>query len=196
MAENSKDPFYQQWWFIILIIILAVGIIENTFDDSDQTRVERADAITSAFQEETVSEETVENKPSPDEIAAHLIKKRFGSTKEERENTVVSAEYESGVVEVIIEATKVSTAKTLKRTSLNTAFDYMKSMKDHLNVNQATFIVKAPLTDPFGNVEMEDVMVVLMSRETLDKINFQHFKTSNLSTVADSYWEHPTLTGI
>lgn len=194
MPENSKDPFYQRWWFIILLIILAVGIIENAFDDSDQARVERADAITSAFQAEAVNEKTVENKPSPDEIASHLIKKRFGSTKDERENTVVSAEYESGVVEVIIKATKVSTAKTLKRTSLNTAFDYMKSMKDHPNVNQATFIVQAPLTDPFGNIETEDVMIILMSRETLDKINFQHFKMTNLSTVADSYWEHPTLT--
>lgn len=195
MAENSKDPFYQRWWFIILIIILAVGIIENIFDDSDLAKVERADAITSAFQAEAVMEEIVEKKPAPDEIAAHLIKKRFGSTKEERENTIVSAEYESGVVEVIIKATKVSTAKTLKHASLNTAFDYMKSMKDHPNVNQATFIVQAPLTDPFGNVEIEDVMVVLMSRETLDKINFQHFKMSNFSAVADSYWEHPTLTG-
>lgn len=193
MAENSKDPFYQQWWFIILIIILAIGIIENVFDDSDHARVERADAITSAFQEEAVKKETVENKPAPDEIAANLIKKRFGSTKEEKENKQVSAEYESGVVEVIIKATKVSTAKTLKRASLNTAFDYMKSMKDHPNVTQATFIVQAPLTDPFGNVETEDVMIILMSRETLDKINFQHFKTSNFSTVADSYWEHPTL---
>ncbi|MFJ7971546.1 hypothetical protein [Psychrobacillus sp. NPDC096389] len=195
MAENSKDPFYQQWWFIILIIILAIGIIENVFDDSDHARVERANAITSAFQEEAVNEETVEIKPAPDEIAANLIKKRFGSTKEEKENKQVSAEYESGVVEVIIKATKVSTAKTLKRASLNTAFDYMKSMKDHPNVTQATFIVQAPLTDPFGNVETEDVMIILMSRETLDKINFQHFKKSNFNTVADSYWEHPTLTG-
>lgn len=194
MAENSKDPFYQQWWFIILIIILAIGIIENVFDDSDHARLERADAITSAFQEEAVNERTVENKSAPDEIAANLIKKRFGSTKEERENKRVSAEYESGVVEVIIKATKVSTAKTLKRTSLNTAFDYMKSMKDHPNVTQATYIVQAPLTDPFGNVETEDVIIILMSRETLDKINFQHFKTSNFNTVADSYWEHPTLT--
>ncbi|SER78943.1 hypothetical protein [Psychrobacillus sp. OK032] len=194
MAENTKDPFYQQWWFIILIIILAVGIIENVFDDSDQAREERAEAITSAFQEEAVMKEIVENKSTPDIIAAHLIKKRFGSTKEEKENMVVSAEYESGVVEVIISAKKVSSAKTLKHASLTTAFDYMKSMKSHPNVNQATFIVQAPLTDPFGNVEVGDVMIVLMSRETLEKINFQHFKVGNLSTVADIYWEHPVLT--
>jgi len=194
LADNTKDPFYQQWWFIILIIILAVGIIENVFDDSDQARVERAEAITSAFQEEAVMEKIVENKPTPDVIAAHLIKKRFGLTKEERENTQVSAEYESGIVEVVISAAKVSSAKTLKHTSVATAYDYMKSMKSHPNVNQATFIVQAPLTDPFGNVEVGDVMIVLMSRETLDKINFQHFKAGNLSAVADSYWEHPVLT--
>ncbi|MFJ8064082.1 hypothetical protein ACIQYS_05590 [Psychrobacillus sp. NPDC096426] len=194
MAENSKDPFYQQWWFIILIIVLAVGIIENVFDDSTQARMERADAITSAFQEEAVKEEIVENKPTPDVIAAQLIKKRFGSTKEEKENTIVSAEYENGVVEVIISANKISTAKTLKHASLTTAFDYLKSMKSHPNVTQATYIVQAPLTDPFGNVKTGDVMIVLMSRETLEKINFQHFKAGNIHTVADSYWEHPALT--
>lgn len=194
MAENSKDPFYQRWWFIILIIILAVGIIENAFDDSKQAKLERAAAIASAFEEEAINEEIVENKPTPDIIATHLIKKRFGMTKEERENTGVAAEYESGVVEVIVSATKVSTAKTLKQSSLTTAFDYLKSMKAQSNVNQATFIVQAPLTDPFGKIEMGDVMIVLMSRETLDKINFQYFKAGNLSMVADSYWEHPALT--
>ncbi|GGA30227.1 hypothetical protein [Psychrobacillus lasiicapitis] len=194
MSENRKDPFYQQWWFIILIIILAVGIIENAFDDSDQAKMERADAITAAFQEEAVKEKIVENKPKPDVIAEHLIKKRFGFTKEEKENTMISAEYEDGVVEVIIVANKVLTAKTLKQASLTTAFDYMQSMKSRPDVNQANFIVQAPLTDPFGNVKTEDVMIVLMSRETLDKVNFEHFKVGNFSKVSDSYWEHPTLT--
>lgn len=194
MAENSKDPFYQRWWFIILTIILGVGIIENLFDDSKQAEIERAEAIATAFQEEAVKEEIVENKPTPDVIAAYMIKKKFGSTKEEREKTVVSTEYESGVVEAIISATKVSSAKTFKHSSLTSAVDYMELMKSQPNITQATFIVQAPLTDPFGNVKTGDVMIVLMSRETLDKINFKHFIAGNLSKVADSYWEHPVLT--
>lgn len=193
MRENSKDPFYERWWFIILTIILAVAIIEYFFDDSKQAQIERAEAIASAFQEEVVKEEIVENKPTPDVIAAYLIKKKFGSTKEEREKTVVSTDYINGEVEAIITATEVASAKTLKHSSLTSAVDFMELMKSQPNVNQATLIVEAPLTDPFGNVEFGDVMIVLISRETLNKINFQHFRPENLSTVADSYWEHPVL---
>ena len=48
-------------------------------------------------------------------------------------------------------------------------------------------------TDRYGNVENGDVIVVIFSKETLNKINFHHFNAKNLSAVADSYWEHPAF---
>ena len=69
----------------------------------------------------------------------------------------------------------------------------MESMKSQPNVAETTLAVQVPLTDQYGNTKNGEVLRVTLSREALDKINFEGFSVNNLSAIAGDYWEHPAL---
>ncbi|WP_391115951.1 hypothetical protein [Psychrobacillus sp. L3] len=197
MADKTKQHFYQRWWFILIVLILGIGIFENIVNSLEKADTNKVEVTDSPFYKkmarEELKEKMAQKHKTPEVVAAEIIMKNFGTTNVEKERAVLSSRFESGVVEAIALEEKVKSAKTSKRSFLYNTVEFMKAMKSQEEVTQATLIVQAPLTDRYGNVGNGDVMIVLMSRETLNKINFNNFNAENLSAVADSYWEHPAL---
>lgn len=197
MADDTQQHFYQSWWFILIILILGIGIIENIVSHSGNAEIDKMEVAASPFykqmEKEELKEKMTQNQKEPEVIAAKIIMKNFGTTNLEKERAVLSSRFESGVVETIALEENIKSAKSAKQSFLYNTVEFMKAMKSQEHVNQATLIVQAPLTDRYGNVEIGDVMIVLMSRETLNKINFNNFNPANLSAVADTYWEHPAF---
>lgn len=192
-----QKPIYQRWWFILLILFLGIGIFENVLDHTEKDVIDTVEAADSPFykkmEKEELKEKMTQSHKTPEVIAAEIVMKNFGTTNLEKENAVLSSRFENGVVETIALEEKFKSAKSLKHSLLYYTVDFFKALKSQDEVTQATLIVQAPLTDPYGNVEIGDVMIVLMSKETLNKINFNNFNAENLSVVADDYWEHPAL---
>jgi len=188
---------YQRWWFILFILFFGIGIIGYFVIHTERTETDNTEVTYSPFYKKMAKEELEEkmtqNHKSPEVIAAEIIIQNFGTTNKEKENAVVSSRFESGVLETIALEEKIKSAKSIKRSFLYSTVEFMKVMKLQDEVTQATLIVQAPLTDRYGNVENGDVMIVLMSKETLNKINFNNFNVENITAVADSYWEHPAL---
>lgn len=197
MADKTQQPIYQRWGFILFILFLGIGIIGYFVIPTEKTETDNMEVTYSLFYKKMAKEELEEkmtqSDKSPEVIAAEIIIKNFGTTNKEKENAVVSSRFESGVLETIALEEKIKSAKSIKRSFLYSTVEFMKVMKLQDEVTQATLIVQAPLTDRYGNVENGDVMIVLMSRETLNKINFNNFNVENVTAVADSYWEHPAL---
>lgn len=197
MADHTQQPFYQRWGFIFFLLFLGIVIFVIIVQHTEKAETNIVDASNSPFYKKMAKEELKEkmaqSNKTPEVVAAEIIMNNFGTTNIEKENAVLSSRFESGVVETIALEEKFASAESLKRSMFYTTVEFMKAMKSQEDVTQATLIVQAPLTDRFGNVEIDDVMVVLMSRETLNKINFNNFHTANLPAVADSYWEHPAL---
>ena len=52
-----------------------------------------------------------------------------------------------------------------------------------------------PLSDQYGNSEDVAVIIVYMSKETADKINWDNFYSDNLKVVADDIYIHQALNG-
>ncbi len=50
-----------------------------------------------------------------------------------------------------------------------------------------------PLVDAYGNEELGVVMEILLTRDTVERINWDNFLFENLPEVADIYQEHPAL---
>ena len=194
---NTQKPMYQRWWFILLILFLGIVIIENIVDHTDNAETVQVDISALPFYKKIAKEELKEkmaqNDKTPEVIAAEIIMQDFGTTNSEKESAVLSSRFESGVVETIALVENFESAKSLNQSLLYSTVNFMKAMNSQKEVTQATLIVQAPLTDRYGNVENGDVMIVLMSRETLNKINFNNFNVENVTAVADSYWEHPAL---
>ena len=188
---------YQRWWFILFILFFGIGFIAYFVIHTEKTETDNIEVTYSPFYKkmarEELKEKMTQSHKSPEVIAAEIIMKNFGTTYKEKENAIVSSRFESGVLETIALKEKIKSAKSIKRSFLYSTVEFMKVMKLQDEVTQATLIVQAPLTDRYGNVENGDVMIVLMSRKTLNKINFNNFNVENITAVADSYWEHPAL---
>ncbi|MFJ7826701.1 hypothetical protein [Psychrobacillus sp. NPDC096623] len=197
MADNTQQPFYQRWGFILFVLFLGIVVIANVVNKTEKEETVKVDVTDSPFykkmEKQELTEKMAQSDKSPEVIAAEIIMKNFGTTNIEKVNAVLSSRFESGVVETIALKVNFESPESLKRSILFSTVDFMKAMKSLDEVTQATLIVQAPLTDRYGNVKNDDVMVVLMSRETLNKINFNNFNAKNLLAVADSYWEHPAL---
>ncbi|WP_144513911.1 hypothetical protein [Bacillus sp. FJAT-22090] len=197
MADNTKHHFYQRWWFLVIILILGIGIVENIIKQVEKLETDRMEVTYSPFykklEKEELMEKMAQKNKTPEVIAAELIMKNFGVTNLEKEKAVLSSRFESGVVEAIALEENIKSTSSAKQFFLSRTVEFMKAMKSHKEVSQATLIIQAPLSDRYGHVENGDVMIAFMSRETLDKINFKNFHAENLSSVADSYWEHPAL---
>ncbi|MER2078696.1 hypothetical protein [Psychrobacillus psychrotolerans] len=195
MADTTKKHLY--WWFILIIFLLGIVTFANIIDHTEKEQTVKEDISALPFYKkmakEELKEKMVQSHKTPEVIAAALIMQDFGITPQEKEDAVLSSRFESGVVEAIALEQNFKSAESLKLSILNRTVGFMKAMNALDDVSQATLIVQAPLTDRYGNVENGDVMVVLMSKETLNKINFENFNPGNLSFVADSYWEHPAL---
>lgn len=197
MIDETQKPIYQRWWFILFLVFLGIGIILYSVIHTEKTETDSIDVADTIFykkmEKEELKEKMMQNHKNPEVIAAEIIMKNFGTTYIEKENAVVSSRFESGILETIALEERIISTKTIRHSFLYNTVEFMKVMKSQEEVTQATLIVQAPLTDRYGNVENGDVMIVLISRKTLNKINFNNFKAENLSAVADSYWEHPAL---
>lgn len=49
------------------------------------------------------------------------------------------------------------------------------------------------LVDTYGNEDMGQVMLIEISRETWERINWSNFITDDIPVVADIYWVHPAI---
>jgi len=47
--------------------------------------------------------------------------------------------------------------------------------------------------DSYGNIKFNPVMRVDMTRETMDKINWENFDYTRIEKIADDYWQHMGL---
>lgn len=198
LQDYTQKPIYQRSWFIALALLLGIVLIVKIVGPTEKVETVKNDISSTPFYKKMAKEEfnekMAQNQSTPEVIAAKIVRKDFGTTNLAKENAVLSSRFENGVVETIALEENFKSAKALKSSILNCTLEFMKAMNALAEVEQATLIVQAPLTDPYGNVENGDIMIILMSRETLNKINFNHFNAKNISAVADSYWEHPALT--
>lgn len=184
---ETKKPFYKKWWVIAIAVFFVLSAISALSDEETEAVKEVKTVVPVEKKEEVKAVKT------PDVVAADFIKKNFGTNKEEKKKAVVSTSFNNGIVEgVALEVTYWS-PETAKKDFLNNAKDYMEKMKSLKEVTQATLVIQVPLTDQYGNTENDEVMRVMMNRETLDKINFENFSVDDLASIADDYYEHAAL---
>lgn len=197
MPDKPQQPFYQHWVFILLVLFLGIAFVVFIVNQQENSQTVQAAVPASPFykklEKEELKEKMAQSNKTPEVAAAINIIKNFGTTNIEKENAVLSSRFESGVVETITLVENFKSTESLQRSLLYKVSDFMKAMKSEEEVTQATLIVQAPLSDRYGNVKNGDIMVVILSKETLNKINFNHFNAINLPFVADSFWEHPAL---
>lgn len=77
--------------------------------------------------------------------------------------------------------------------ALTSAEDVFKLLQNNDYVASVGVDVSLPLTDQYGNESEGNVLSVILSKEALDRINFDNFNIENLGDIAEHYYLHPDL---
>jgi chemotaxis protein histidine kinase CheA len=128
--------------------------------------------------------------------AKKSVHKRFGkkSNLNDKENIIENAFDEStGKITLIVVANENLTSGMTRTGILSDSTNVLEDMKKIPEVKSVNINVQFTMVDAYGNESLDDILKVVVSRESLDKINFENFNYDNLSTVADEYWEHPAF---
>lgn len=85
-------------------------------------------------------------------------------------------------------------AKLIRNGILIQANDILKELQPREEIAQVCLFWNMPLVDSYGNTKDWNVVKILVSGETLGKINFEAFDWNSFSDIADDYYIHSSLT--
>lgn len=89
---------------------------------------------------------------------------------------------------------EILSSKTAKKEMLIKTKDILKNIADK-DMEFISIEWQVELTDKLGNKEYGPVIRLDLSKETLDKINWDNFDYNNFPDIADDYWQHQAVEG-
>lgn len=83
--------------------------------------------------------------------------------------------------------------KTLKMDILIQTKDLLEKISEMEEVDSINLVWENEMKDQYGNGEFIPSLRISMSKETLDKINWDDILITSMEDVADDYWQHNSL---
>lgn len=93
-------------------------------------------------------------------------------------------------VEVTLDHERDFTVNTMRKTMVKSSESIFQSLKDYDEIETIVVYNKALLQDEYGKEEYKDALNIVLSRDTLQKIDWDNFNTDNFETVAETYILH------
>lgn len=204
----KKKPFYTRWWFIVFVALFIIGVLSDP--DKDDAKPASKDVVASekADTADKKAEDKKEADPKKEEPKKEEPKKEVVKEEPKTPKTVaskmaadsfekvVSVNYNSENGRVYIKAVgkdNFTTNMILTGMKMD-MISILRELKTFKEVSNVEFNILMPLVDAYGNESDDTVVSVEVSRETLEKINFDNFLMDNLEKVADHWWVHPAMT--
>lgn len=101
--------------------------------------------------------------------------------------------YTSGFVNVTHKLADNLTTDFMIKGYLRDISDFLEKTKDIKDITAVFVGAKAELLDKYGNTNEQFVLKTQLSKETIDKINFENFDYNNIPDIADEFIKHPAL---
>ena len=189
--ENTKKPFYKKWWFWVIIIVLAIaglGYNQSRGGKDDDTLPESSsttDDDNEDFEKETADNFEVGTKEwlefKVDEVLSG--------------NQLISVTHNAEDDSALIKFNGLMnlTTKMTINGMYGDIFEILNAIQDGV-IGDINFNVVYPLNDVYGNSEDTIVMKASFRNDTIKRINFSGASYKNIPTMADSWWNHPSVT--
>lgn len=177
--------------FTVLLGIVVIVLL-NIFADNDETS--KSNVASTGI--------TATSKQGINDQVSSLITSSVGNKTNNGENKIIELQVNdhSGTVK---EGDKIVIAKLHGNDNLSSnmiksgmQLESIKIFKQLFQLNEieeVDLIWQFPVTDSFGSSTLNTVLKINISRTTASKINWDNFDKDNFAAVADSYWEHPSL---
>ena len=199
-GAKVKKPFYKRWWFILLVVLVIGGALADGDEDttSEEATADETDTEVVADADEKTKEEVTAEEP--EEVEAEDT---YDNVFEEKANEIFGENLQDVFVDEAGEATEHYVGITSKlsggwneKTMRNSFYNNVVSVVSDLQneeFDRLVFDATADMQDEYGNVKEMKVLTVNLTKETVDKINFENFQSSNLPNVADAIFVHPAF---
>jgi len=199
--SKIKKPFYKRWWFVGFVVLIIIGAIVG--GGEDKTTENPQESASSAVKEkqdatEPKQEENVQVKRedmSLDQYLEYKVKEVIGEkTNMDKPVFVSISNGDEGIKDITLNPNDNLTNNMIVSGMLIDASDFYKAIKDDEEVkklNGVSLIYQMTLVDKLGNESINPVLILTVSPETMNKINWDNFITDNLPDVADTYFLHP-----
>ena len=191
--------WYKNWkvWLSVVVILML-----GALGDSDEPEVGAEDnepEIEEVVEKEEPESEKVEEK-EPEEVEAEDT---YDNVFEEKANEIFGENLQDVFVDEAGEATEHYVGitsklgagwneKTMSDSFYNNVVAVVSGLQNE-EFDRLVFDATADMQDEYGNVKEMKVLTVNLTKETVDKINFENFQSSNLPNVADAIFVHPAF---
>lgn len=153
---------------------------EQNESEEDTSEVESSEPESESTEASESEKESTATYDNPLEQSAHDV---FG--EDLRSFNVIE---ESGMKDIYVEANIPMnlTANMMKGSFEMDVLDYAEKVKNE-EFSNIIYMAYAEATDSYGNDTEAVAGTITLSKETIDKINFEQFSRDNLPTIADNY---------
>lgn len=199
-VTKEKKPFYKRWWFILLAAIFIIGAFGGDDEEADVATENDIEVVEDVETEATDDAEETVIEEEPEEVEAEDT---YDNAFEEKANEVFGENLQDVFVDEAGEATehyvgitsKLSggwNEKTMRDSFYNDVVAVVSGLQNE-EFDRLVFDATADMQDEYGNVKEMKVLTVNLTKETVDKINFENFQSRNLPNVADAIFVHPAF---
>ena len=191
--------WYKNWkvWLSV-VVVLMLGALGDSDDPKVEAEPNEPEIEEVAEKKEPELEEIEEEEP--EEVEAEDA---YDNVFEEKANEVFGENLQDVFVDEAGEATehyvgitsKLSggwNEKTMRNSFYNNVIAVVSDLQNE-EFDRLVFDATADMQDEYGNVKEMKVLTVNLTKETVDKINFENFQSSNLPNVADAIFVHPAF---
>lgn len=203
-VAKEKKPFYKRWWFILLAAIFIIGALGGDDEEADVATENDTEVVEDVETEATDDAEETVIEEEPEEVVEEVeAEDTYDNAFEEKANEVFGENLQDVFVDEAGEATehyvgitsKLSggwNEKTMRDSFYNDVVAVVSGLQNE-EFDRLVFDATADMQDEYGNVKEMKVLTVNLTKETVDKINFENFQSSNLPNVADAIFVHPAF---
>lgn len=167
--------------------------IETTiFTDEISEEIIDEDLVTTVLEETDTTFAYEDTNLTIDEAVENAIK----TSGAEKDHVTINDDLGSGkgkIVLIYLKAQDKLTKSMIKKGMFIEANSILKNLQEREEISEIVIFWSFPLVDNYGNIEEGTILKVGISKETLDKINFDNFIYDNIPTIADDYFEHTAL---
>jgi uncharacterized membrane protein YkoI len=191
-------------YFLILIFIIALF----TPSDDDSTTKDSGSSKTAQTATQPAKSEAkektkatakvpVKKLSTEDKIKAALqANNTFDKTNDfNNKSSIIDFNYnkDNGFVFARVYGHDGLTTNFIKKGMWINTTDLLKRIKPMKEVKEIAINITFPMQDAYGKKSNDTIMKLRFKRETINKIDFNNFLTTNIPVVADEYWQHPSF---
>lgn len=178
----------------IIVLLILVPIISslNSATKSDKEMRERSDEIVAGLAEDAIY---ITESGTPERKIELKVIEILGHETNMKEPKVRGINFEENELWIDYIADENLTTNLTRHGILSDTKFLLQELPSIIQPNIEGLVFQSYLTlvDTYGKESISKVLMVTVTKETWEKINWENFLTDNLPNIADTYWEHPVL---